>query len=102
MVKRAMMAAYVTTVGGADGIRVGTLPAPSPGPTDVLVSGRCGGMNAADALVRPGQRAPTRHRVSGGALGWLSPRSRIMRALIQSAGPTPDVLPVQRQTARRS
>ncbi len=49
-----MQAAYVTARGPADLIRHGTLPAPRPGPTDVLVRTTATTVNPVDALVRSG------------------------------------------------
>ena len=55
MAKKTMMAAYVTALGDADNIEVGPLPAPSPGPTDVLVRVDAVAVNPADTLVRSGR-----------------------------------------------
>lgn len=53
-----MTAAYVTTLGSADGIVVGPLPVPECGPADVLVRVQVAAVNPADAYVRAG-RFPT-------------------------------------------
>lgn len=58
MGERTMTAAYVTALGGADNIRVGALPIPNVGPTDVLVRVDAAAVNPADAYVRSG-RFPT-------------------------------------------
>lgn len=49
-----MGAAYLTELGGADAIRYGELPVPSPGPTDVLVRVQASTINPVDTLVRSG------------------------------------------------
>ena len=49
-----MRAAYITHTGGADAIRVGTLPDPVPGPRDVLVRVRAAAVNPIDTYVRAG------------------------------------------------
>jgi NADPH:quinone reductase-like Zn-dependent oxidoreductase len=49
-----MRAAYITQLGPADGIRVGELPVPAPGPTDVLVRVEVVVVNPVDILVRSG------------------------------------------------
>jgi len=50
-----MLAAYVERLGSADLIRVGELPVPRPGPTDVLVEVETVAVNPVDALVRSGR-----------------------------------------------
>ncbi|HEU5043814.1 MAG TPA: NADPH:quinone reductase [Nocardioidaceae bacterium] len=50
-----MRAAYVEELGPADTIRVGELPDPVPGPTDVLVAVQTVAVNPVDALVRSGR-----------------------------------------------
>src|SRR5574340_126229 len=50
----AMTAAYITDHGPADAIRIGELPVPEPGPTDVLVRTRALGVNHVDTFVRSG------------------------------------------------
>lgn len=55
-----MLAAYITELGSADAIRVGRLPVPQPGPTDVLVHAQAVAVNAVDTFVRSGTyRTPT-------------------------------------------
>jgi NADPH:quinone reductase-like Zn-dependent oxidoreductase len=49
-----MRAAYLAELGPADAIRVGELPAPTPGPTDVLVRVELVVVDPVDALVRSG------------------------------------------------
>jgi NADPH:quinone reductase-like Zn-dependent oxidoreductase len=49
-----MRAAFITRLGPADGIRVGELPQPAPGPTDVLVRAEVVVVNPVDILVRSG------------------------------------------------
>jgi NADPH:quinone reductase-like Zn-dependent oxidoreductase len=49
-----MRAAYITRLGSADEIRVGDLPVPAPGPTDVLVRVEVVVVNPVDILVRSG------------------------------------------------
>jgi NADPH:quinone reductase-like Zn-dependent oxidoreductase len=49
-----MRAAYLTELGPADAIRVGELPVPTPGPTDVLVAVEAVVVNPVDTLVRSG------------------------------------------------
>ncbi|MEU4232498.1 NADPH:quinone reductase [Nonomuraea sp. NPDC026600] len=49
-----MTAAYITGHGPADGIRVGDLPVPVPGPTDVLVRTEALAANHVDTFVRSG------------------------------------------------
>jgi NADPH:quinone reductase-like Zn-dependent oxidoreductase len=49
-----MRAAYVTGLGPADAIRVGELPVPVPGPTDVLVRVEVVAVDPVDLLVRSG------------------------------------------------
>jgi NADPH:quinone reductase-like Zn-dependent oxidoreductase len=49
-----MRAAYLTELGPADAIRVGELPVPIPGPTDVLVAVEAVVVNPVDTLVRSG------------------------------------------------
>jgi NADPH:quinone reductase-like Zn-dependent oxidoreductase len=55
-----MRAAYITELGPADAIRVGELPSPVPGPTDVLVRVELVVVDPVDTLVRSGAyRTPT-------------------------------------------
>ncbi len=55
-----MRAAYITELGSADEIRVGELPRPTPGPTDVLVRVEALAVNPVDTFVRSGAyRTPT-------------------------------------------
>lgn len=55
-----MTAAYVTELGPAESIRVGELPVPIPGPTDVLVAVDAVAVNPVDAFIRAGRyRTPT-------------------------------------------
>jgi NADPH:quinone reductase-like Zn-dependent oxidoreductase len=49
-----MRAAYITELGAADAIRVGELPTPTPGPTDVLVRVELVVVDPVDTLVRSG------------------------------------------------
>ncbi len=49
-----MRAAYVTELGPADAIRVGELPVPAPGPTDVLVRVEVVAVDPVDTMVRSG------------------------------------------------
>ena len=49
-----MRAAYVTRLGPAGEIRVGSLPVPRPGPTDVLVEVEAVAVNPVDTYVRSG------------------------------------------------
>lgn len=49
-----MRAAYVTELGAADVIRVGELPVPAGGPTDVLVRVEVVAVNPVDTMVRSG------------------------------------------------
>lgn len=49
-----MRAAYVTELGPADAIRVGELPVPAAGPTDVLVRVEVVVVNPVDTMVRSG------------------------------------------------
>ena len=49
-----MRAAYLTELGPADAIRVGELPVPTPGPTDVLVAVEAVVVDPVDTLVRSG------------------------------------------------
>jgi NADPH:quinone reductase-like Zn-dependent oxidoreductase len=49
-----MRAAYLTELGPVDAIRVGELPEPIPGPTDVLVAVEAVVVNPVDTLVRSG------------------------------------------------
>lgn len=49
-----MRAAYVTRLGPADEIRYGELPAPAPGPGEVLVDVRATTVNPVDTFVRSG------------------------------------------------
>lgn len=48
-------AAYITGHGSADDIRVGELPVPAPGPTDVLVRTEALAVNNVDTLIRSGR-----------------------------------------------
>lgn len=50
-----MRAAYLTGPGGPEVIRVGDLPVPVPGPTDVLVRVEAVAVNPVDALIRAGR-----------------------------------------------
>lgn len=50
----AMRAAYIESTGPADRIRVGELPVPRPGPTDVLVRMEASAVNHVDLFVRSG------------------------------------------------
>jgi NADPH:quinone reductase-like Zn-dependent oxidoreductase len=50
----AMRAAFIDAFGPADGIRFGPLPAPVPGPTDVLVDVSVTTVNPVDTFVRSG------------------------------------------------
>lgn len=52
-----MRAAFVTGTGGADTIRVGTLPDPVPGPREALVRVRASAVNPIDTYVRSGMVA---------------------------------------------
>jgi NADPH:quinone reductase-like Zn-dependent oxidoreductase len=55
-----MRAAYITELGPADAIRVGELPVPVPGPTDVLVRVEVVVVDPVDTMVRSGAyRTPT-------------------------------------------
>ena len=55
-----MRAASITELGPADAIRVGELPTPVPGPTDVLVRVELVVVDPVDTLVRSGAyRTPT-------------------------------------------
>jgi NADPH:quinone reductase-like Zn-dependent oxidoreductase len=55
-----MRAAYITELGPADAIRVGELPTPVPGPTDLLVRVELVVVDPVDTLVRSGAyRTPT-------------------------------------------
>lgn len=49
-----MRAAYLTELGGPEVIRVGELPQPRPGPTDVLVRVEAVGVNMVDTFIRSG------------------------------------------------
>ncbi|MGH3390938.1 MAG: NADPH:quinone reductase [Actinomadura sp.] len=49
-----MTAAYITRLGSADEIRVGGLPVPAPGPTDVLVRTDALAVNHVDTFIRSG------------------------------------------------
>src|SRR5579862_5767857 len=49
-----MRAAYIEQFGPPENIRIGQLPAPQPGPTDVLVDVLCTTVNPVDALIRAG------------------------------------------------
>ena len=49
-----MRAAYITAPGPAEAIRVGELPVPEPGPTDVLVRVEVVVVNPVDTMVRSG------------------------------------------------
>ncbi|MFJ5031864.1 NADPH:quinone reductase [Streptomyces sp. NPDC088560] len=49
-----MRAAYIQELGSADVIRYGEIPAPVPGPTDVLVAVRATAVDPVDAFVRSG------------------------------------------------
>ena len=49
-----MRAAYVERLGGPEQIRVGELPVPRPGPTDVLVQVAASAVNVVDGFVRAG------------------------------------------------
>lgn len=49
-----MAAAYITELGPAESIRVGELPVPRPGPTDVLVAVDAVAVNPVDAFIRAG------------------------------------------------
>ena len=49
-----MTAAYIMDYGPPDAIRVGALPVPAPGPTDVLVRTEALAVNHVDAFVRSG------------------------------------------------
>ena len=49
-----MRAAYITELGPADGIRVGELPVPAIGPTDVLVRVEVVAVDPVDTMVRSG------------------------------------------------
>lgn len=51
---RRMKAAYITDHGPADDIRIGELPVPEPGPTDVLVHTDALAVDAVDTFVRSG------------------------------------------------
>ncbi len=48
-----MLAAYLTELGGPERIRIGPLPVPVPGPTDVLVRTELA-VNHVDTFVRSG------------------------------------------------
>ncbi|HEX6501456.1 MAG TPA: NADPH:quinone reductase [Micromonosporaceae bacterium] len=50
-----MRAAYLTGLGSPEVIRVGDLPVPVPGPTDVLVRVEAVAVNPVDALIRAGR-----------------------------------------------
>jgi NADPH:quinone reductase-like Zn-dependent oxidoreductase len=52
-----MTAAYITAPGPAEAIRVGELPVPKPGPTDVLVRTQALAANHVDTFVRSGAYA---------------------------------------------
>jgi NADPH:quinone reductase-like Zn-dependent oxidoreductase len=52
-----MRAAYITELGPAEAVRVGELPVPAPGPTDVLVRVEVVVVNPVDTLVRSGAYA---------------------------------------------
>ncbi len=54
MIPAAMRAAYITATGPAESIRVGELPVPRPGPTDVLVRTTVTAVNHVDTFVRSG------------------------------------------------
>jgi NADPH:quinone reductase-like Zn-dependent oxidoreductase len=49
-----MRAAYITALGPADAIRVGALPVPAIGPTDVLVRVEVVAVDPVDTMVRSG------------------------------------------------
>lgn len=49
-----MRAAHLLRLGGPEEIRVGQLPVPHPGPTDVLVQVRASAVDHVDALIRSG------------------------------------------------
>jgi NADPH:quinone reductase-like Zn-dependent oxidoreductase len=49
-----MRAAYIETRGPAESIKVGSLPDPEPGPTDVLVEVEAVSVNSVDTFVRSG------------------------------------------------
>lgn len=53
-----MRAAYITAVGPAESLRIGELPMPVPGPTDVLVEVELVAANPVDTYIRSG-RYPT-------------------------------------------
>jgi NADPH:quinone reductase-like Zn-dependent oxidoreductase len=50
-----MMAAYVDELGPAESIRVGQLPVPVPGPTDVLIAVTAVAVNPVDTFIRGGR-----------------------------------------------
>jgi NADPH:quinone reductase-like Zn-dependent oxidoreductase len=52
-----MRAAYITAFGPAEAIQVGELPAPAPGPADVLVAVQVVAVDPVDTFVRSGQYA---------------------------------------------
>lgn len=52
-----MRAAFIDAVGPADGIRVGQVDEPRPGPTDVLVDVVCTTVNLVDTFIRSGAYA---------------------------------------------
>ncbi len=49
-----MRAAYLTEFGGPEVIRIGDLPEPRPGPTDVLVRVEAVAVNPVDTFIRSG------------------------------------------------
>jgi NADPH:quinone reductase-like Zn-dependent oxidoreductase len=75
-----MRAAYLTELGPAGAIRVGELPVPEPGPTDVLVRVEVVAVNPVDTLVRSGAFAtPT-------PFPFVVGRDLVGRVAVASAG----------------
>ncbi|MBB5628058.1 NADPH:quinone reductase-like Zn-dependent oxidoreductase [Sphaerisporangium krabiense] len=57
-----MRAAYVERLGPVDAIRYGELPAPVPGPGEVLVRGMATAVNRVDTFVRTCDEHPAGRR----------------------------------------
>jgi hypothetical protein len=99
-VPEGMRAAYVTELGPADAIRVGELPVPAVGPTDVLVRVEVVVVNPVDTMVRSGAYpTPTPFPFVVGA--GPAPASWLRRRLSSTAGLPPRICRGESATSGR-